>query len=643
MPIGGSRDLPQPLPICNVVDAWNLKGQDLTKNGKIALSKALLASCDPVKTAEEIYAEYFFPFTLVDEDSNLSCLKSRPQQERKIRNTMFNLKDPLKDPAYFNFTSHTDLNRLSKAIKKDIVIYYAHDDRFKFFEIYHDFRGFSQKCPPPPPQTPQSSSSSSSLSNFPVVDGYSMHPHSVRHRSKKIFSGPCLFYVLTVSRKLYKFDSNLDKVFMAGSYFFSVPQTTHHMWWSEDYGGLLARVLGVPTPGFPIPTMLDLAFSVSRLYQMWQKKVILVNFCKSNFNQKEARNVSRRLQPKFSYFFNLGIIGPPGADSVSALDLNSFDVAVCFYAQTYACHLRPEFCKEIVTQYMSSCRRDKPKSNNFANIPIVNLEERRLALAKMEAAKRAKKRKRNDDETNREGETSREEDGDRPPVFKRSRKCQCQSCNSNIFQENMNADGPERLCSYYLDVSDLLYLLGADNDENLAIAEQLCKLSIASMDIESMTTTVDLEPPVREGGGLEYNVVDGARLEGHFKKVQKPIMIAHLDGLDNEEVKIFQAGSDDEESIYAMMREYWSHVKESGARAKSEKMKIASPLFALINKYKIAHFDVYNEWMSTQPQDATFGPDSKGITRAWLASLPGQLEKRLFRLIYEYTIFSFYG
>jgi len=91
------------------VDAWNLKGQDLTKNGKIALSKALLASCDPVKTAEEIYAEYFFPFTLVDEDSNLSCLKSRPQQERKIRNTMFNLKDPLKDPAYFNFTSHTDL------------------------------------------------------------------------------------------------------------------------------------------------------------------------------------------------------------------------------------------------------------------------------------------------------------------------------------------------------------------------------------------------------------------------------------------------------------------------------------------------------------------------------------------------------
>ena len=55
---------------------------------------------------------------------------------------MYNLKEPSKDPAYFNFTSHTDLNRLAKAIKKDIVVYYAHDDGFKIFEIYHDFRGF---------------------------------------------------------------------------------------------------------------------------------------------------------------------------------------------------------------------------------------------------------------------------------------------------------------------------------------------------------------------------------------------------------------------------------------------------------------------------------------------------------------------
>jgi hypothetical protein len=176
--------------------AWTRKGRDLTENGKICLSKALLSSCDPARTGQEVYAEYFFPFTLVDEDSNLSCLKARPNQERKIRNTMYNLKEPSKDPAYFNFTSHTDLNRLAKAIKKDIVVYYAHDDGFKIFEIYHDFRGFSQQCPLP----------------AAGEDGLSMAPHSIRHRSKKIFSTPCLYYVLTVKRKLYKFEQSLDRV-----------------------------------------------------------------------------------------------------------------------------------------------------------------------------------------------------------------------------------------------------------------------------------------------------------------------------------------------------------------------------------------------------------------------------------------------
>jgi len=234
-------------PISQPAEAWTQRGIDLTENGKVSLSKALLSSCDPLRTGQEVYAEYFFPFTLVDEDSNLSCLKARPNQERKIRNTMYNLKEPSKDPAYFNFSSHTDLNRLAKAVKKDIVVYYAHDDGFKVFEIYHDFRGFSQQCPPS------------------REDGFSMSPHSVRHRSKKIFSAPCLYYVLTVKRRLYKFDASLDTIFMSGSYFFAKPETTQFMWWKEDYGGLLSRILKLSAPGFPIPTMLDLAFSVDRL------------------------------------------------------------------------------------------------------------------------------------------------------------------------------------------------------------------------------------------------------------------------------------------------------------------------------------------------------------------------------------------
>ncbi len=204
------------------------------------------------------------------------------------------------------------------------------------------------------------------------------------------------------------------------------------MWWSEDYGGLLARALGVPTPGFPIPTMLDLAFSVTRLYDMWKIKVILVNFCKSNFNQKEVRNVSRRTQPRFSYFFNLGIISSSSSSSsVAELGLDDIQLAICFYGQTYACLLTDEFRQEVVNQYKNSSRRDKPKDNNFAKIPIVNLEERRLALAKLEAQKKAKKRKAS-------GAAGR------PTPYKRTKICECSSCRSDTFTMNMNDDGPER-------------------------------------------------------------------------------------------------------------------------------------------------------------------------------------------------------
>ena len=591
----------------------------------------MLGSCDSHKSAEEIYAEYFFPFTLVDEDSNLSCLKSRPHQEKKIRNTMYNLKEPAKDPAYFNFTAHTDINRLAKALGKDIVIYYAHDDGFKFMEIYHDFRGFSQRAPPP-----LSKSAAAAAEEEDVVDGFLMTPQAIRHRSKKIFSSPCLYYVLTVKRKLYKFNCCLDKVFMAGSYFFARPESTQHMWWSEDYGGLLARALGVPTPGFPIPTMLDLAFAVNRLYDMWKVKVILVNFCKSNFNQKEVRNVSRRTQPRFSYFFNLGILSSSSTNdakigSVAGLCLDDIELAVCFYAQTYACLLSDEFRREVVNQYKCSSRRDKPKDNNFAKIPIVNLEERRLALAKLEAQKKAKKRK----ATGGSG---------RSTPYKRIKICECSSCRSETFTMNMNDDGPERLCSYFLDITDLLQLLGADSDDNLALVDKMCQLSVAAMDIESMTMKVDLEAPVREGGGLQYGIVDGARLEGHFKKVQKPIMIAHLDELDSGTVKVFQTASDAEESMYKMMRDYWEHVKEQRKLIKNKKRELAQPLFDMIEEYKTAHFEIYWKWADTQKQlDPTFEIDGPGITRAWMSSFPGQLEKRLLRLVTDYTIFSFYG
>lgn len=572
------------LPFWTKEQAWERRGRDLTQNGALSLSKALLGSCCAGKTGEDVYSSYFRPFTLVDADANLSCLKSRPNQERKIRNTMYNSREPGKDPAYFTFSSHADVNRLAKVIGKEIVIYLAHDRQFQFFELYHDFRGFSQEQRP----------------------------------------AETLYYVVTLEKKLFKFSSSLDNLFEASSYFFGLERTRIYRN-REDYGIILARLLKLPAPGFAIGTLLELAFCTDRLYQLWQKKVLLVNFCKSTFNQRESKNASRRFHPRFSAFFNLGIIGPRvSADNagVGSLDLDTFETAVCFYAETFACVLKEPYRLAVIEQYKQTSRRDKPSHNDFAGIPNVTLEEQRVALALSEAKKSAKKR-------NRRGQEVRE------------KICVCTLCSSDSFSTNMDSAGPERLCSYFLDLSDLLKLLGLDTPDNVASVERMCELSVASMDIESMTVQVDLEPPVNEVGGLAYSTVDSASLEGHFKKVQKPLMIAHMDEtlVAGGAVTVFQIESDAEESIYKMMRDYWAFVKSQQFEAIKQKRELAAPLLAVLQDYKTVHFEVYFEWCRDNNQEY----DRTSISSAWRASLPGQLEKRLLKLVSDYTVFSFYG
>jgi hypothetical protein len=118
-------------------------------------------------------------------------------------------------------------------------------------------------------------------------------------------------------------------------------------------------------------------------------------------------------------------------------------------------------------------------------------------------------------------------------------------------------------------------------------------------------------------------------------------MIAHLDGLGpvSDEPKIFQIESDSEESVYKMLRDYWRHVKEQHVLAVREKKKLAQPMLEIIQDYKNKHFEVYAAWCQENNQPS----ESRSISQAWTASLPGQLEKRLLRLMTDYTVFSFYG
>jgi hypothetical protein len=124
-------------------------------------------------------------------------------------------------------------------------------------------------------------------------------------------------------------------------------------------------MLELPPPPFPIPTLLDLTFAVDKLWDLWKVKVILVSFCKLNFNQTKARNASQRMNPRFCYFFHLGIIGPPELvrqrNKTDHADLeilsklvDDIAIGISFYGPYLGHVLKDEYRQAIIQEYKNT-------------------------------------------------------------------------------------------------------------------------------------------------------------------------------------------------------------------------------------------------------------------------------------------------
>jgi hypothetical protein len=437
--------------------------------------------------------------------------------------------------------------------------------------------------------------------------------HDFRLLSKNKFSP--LYFVLTNTKTLHAVKGCLDSQ-VDYSDFICDSDKIQNLTDLQDWGPALCKLLKTTQePTWPIQSLNDIDSTKKELYELWQESILFVVLSRSKFSQK-TNNYARK-NPKFSYFTALTFVGPEH-NSVSSQDLRSKARVVCVFANSRICELNEVFRKHVIDTLLVTTNRDKPNPHNFFNVPYVDLEARRVA----EALSRAKQKK----------QFSSAE--------LKSKICKCHTCKLPDFDYNMSKAGPERLMTYPLDVSELLVLMGLHSTSNMEILEQLRELSLASMDIESMTVPLDLHPPVEEDTGLVYGVIDEAVLEGHLKKVQKPIMIAHLDKLLKDDPSVFVARSDKEEDLYQMMRDYWTLVEKQHTKTSNLKRKLAEPILSIVYKYREAHFSFYNTWCQIHGEDPT---EMKSITKAWKQSMPGKLESGLQKLITDYIIFSFYG
>jgi len=572
----------------------NFQGQDLCAGKRVCLSKALLESVSDVRTGLEVYHEYFLPFTLVSDDANLSCLRRLPRMEKKVRNTMYKLSEPTRDPAFFNFGSHHDVNRLSKMLNKEIVIFFSDSaTKMSFLEIYHDFRHLSVG--------------------------------SERRQQST------LYYLTTAAKELFKCSESFDALVQGSDYFFCAPQSFRTFNVQSNFGlwGRMSQLLEKRGPNFEVSQVCQLSLSAPNVYAFWNEVVVIVSFCRSLFVQHESR-LRVRKQPRFSYFSTLAVVAPVVDDpSVEALQLESVARVVCLFGNNKMCLLTKEFAEHVIAGLLKGkSNRDRPLPNDFLNEPKVGGEERRAAAFALDEKRRSRK------------------------CNNKVKICTCHLCSASEFDANMSKAGPEQLVTSDLDARDLLQLLGALDAVNEDILEKLCELSVASMDIESMTVNADLFSP-NYLGALKYAEIDRGQLEDHVKKVQKPIMIAHVDALGqtNPRLRIMlTAGADTEEAIFRMMTKYWKKVLRLQQRCIREKRKIAAPILALIQEYKDAFFGVAGREVDELARlNLNLAPElqqemnASTLTKAWWQLLPGKLEKALNKLIRQYNIFSFYG
>ena len=268
---------------------------ELTRGKKTSLSKALLNSLSlDRKSGFEIYKKYFLKFCLVEEEVNVCCFQRSSGAEKRIRKKLYNQNVPQADPAFFNFFSHFDVNRVSKACNKEIVIYSAPhiSSSIKSASVLHDFR----------------------------------HVRSTEWSQK----AETFYYLFTYKDlKLYQLDSSLASQIHISDPFFAIRRQTNDSYLQasssptksdinyaqliEDHLDLDQLNKSIELPKVSEAKCLD-DFS-EQLYNRWKKKILIVAFArllkKGNWERKKL----------FSdcYFATLGLIAPiSGAASANS-------------------------------------------------------------------------------------------------------------------------------------------------------------------------------------------------------------------------------------------------------------------------------------------------------------------------------------
>lgn len=573
---------------------------------------------------------------------NIVSIQRNAQTEQVMLKSQYQLNFPEENPAFFDFFNHHDVERLSKITSTEIVVYSGESLQCnkEKISVFHDFRVIGKRA------------------NRRVV----------------------YYFFAFKQKRLYSLKNPPDLSHLPS---FAVPYSLQTKAQSVgdtvgpiNYAELIEAVVIPDTDAsefidtsYLLPTVYDcseLDLHSDILFKRWkkQKSVLIVTLCRL---LKTSRWKYKSRYKDF-YFLTLAAILPSSRDGdrkTNAASIVQADpTVVCIWDVNKACVLNKDFTSQLLQRHFDSTGW-KEKRSSMISITGVNhfTEEDRLAAKEEWNKKRLAK--------------GMESSSDN---WSELRKCNCDVCENSLkrFGDNMATCGPEKLCTSKYSISNLLKMLGAYDSDAEKDIDRMCELSIAAMDIESKTVELAIGSPL-PGANVLYQEIDSAKLEGYSKKIQHPIMIAHVDARTITDArKVFTVANDTPEAAFDMMTEYWNYVLESHCVVQKEKMEIAKKYYTLTGLYRKSFYETANSWfervkkeyadqmLEARNKDLSdelcegdarrdynidgiaelaekFEYNPAKIEAAWRSTIPGQLEGALDHLISQYEIFSFYG
>jgi len=615
----------------------------------------------------ELYLRYLNETSLTDEELNFSGLsRFGPLNASAVAAHQYKVSEPYTEPAHWSFFSESDVNRIGNLAGVRIVIY--------------NFDNGGRLCQP----IPEKINSEYWIKRCEKKDD--SRRLTLWHDSRLgLQAGENLCVLLACTsvnpKRLFKLPSDQADLLdgLCNVWFGQVQGPAREVCLSIldqpqfDFLSLVDSLLGIA----PTAEKEDLE-KITRLSEFWladrhklYRRWASAGSCLLllSFERRWGKpNKKTSWLPKNLRFCCLAItseLTPAEACETDFVDHATPDAKViCFYGQKYAVLLSEPFRLQALTFHLDT-RGLAEKLLNRSDLSGVPKTLSKDIFDQAKAENKLKRKRRAGDSI--------------------VKKCKCRDCKNLKYAENMSSAGPEQLCTVPLSIRDLLRMLGALSKRAESVIKRMVELSVASMDIESQTSSLDFTGP-RPGPQTCYHEFGGPVLEGHLLQVQRPIMLGHTDALSRERGERWQdvVSDDSPKAVYDMFARYWLKVTKLKRAASREKKAICGELLELSSRYNEAFAAFASSWLEVsriqkdhlkekdlqklkdqlssgnlsveqhqhlaaetereyENSDDWVMAETKALASAFRNTVPGLLQSSLLKLCHRYVVFNFYG